>query len=152
MKINNVMPIIIDQISEILEDWVNNEKELAERINEISKNVSNYLIAEDSGIVVGLIGFQPVCDEVIKFDPNGTTAAEIVSLFVRKQYINNGVGTALVKAIEKKIYQDGYRKVIIWSGPRYMDTGWDFYDSLKDYKRVGFVDSKDFPVWKKNLD
>lgn len=138
-----------EQILSLLKEWVKDKNEIEERIDEIIKNISSYLVAEDSRVAIGLIGYQPACKQVTDFVTDNIPTAEIISLYVNKKHQKQGIGKALIEAIEKETQRKGYKDIIIWSGPRYKETGWGFYNKLKDYKKVGFVNSIEFPVWKK---
>lgn len=138
-------------LKRILQDWVKDELEIEERLSEIATMCDNFFIAENNGQIVGMIGFQPLCEEVRKFVVDPSQSLEIISAFVNKDQRGKGIGTALVKSVENEAKQLGYSEVIAWSGPRYRDTGWSFWNSVSGMKKVGSVGSQEYPVWRKDL-
>ena len=97
------------------------------------------------------MGFQRPDKNVIKFVTSPGQSIEIIGAFVSKHERGKGVGKSLFSAIESEAKNLDYKEIVIWSGPRYKETGWQFYDNLLGLERVGFVGSEEFPVWKKIL-
>ncbi|OQA04829.1 MAG: acetyltransferase [bacterium ADurb.Bin400] len=149
--IRNVELTDLSQIRYLFEEWISDKAEIGERIQEISQQTTNYFVAIENDRIIGIMGTQRLDDEVQQFSSNPEQALEIISAFVSREARGRGIGKSLIGAIELEAKQLGYKEIIIWSGPKYKETGWYFYDSLPGVKRVGFVGSEDFPVWKKNL-
>ena len=136
-------------IRAVLADSIKDKAEVEERLLEIFAQPDRYLVYENSKCVVGIMGFHRVSDEVVKYATYPDVAAEIECAFVAKQYRRQHVGKMLIQKVEKTLKSLGYKKALIWSGPKYKATGWSFYDSLPGFKRGGFVDTAEFPVWGK---
>jgi len=66
-----------------------------------------------------------------------------------------GVGTALVRELERLARASGYTEMMLNSGPRYRQSGWEFFDRL-GYERRGLAhdlygEGQHAPVWNKFL-
>ena len=116
-----------------------------------------YLVAatEAEGIV-GVIGMRPPSGEMLRFA--GTSRpVELINIYVDTQHRRGrGTGTALVRELERLARESGYSEMFVNSGPRYRQTGWEFFDRLGDYERRGLArnlygEGEDAPVWSKLL-
>jgi len=157
----------LESIKEILEVWVKDRDTGEPRPGEVQedldvmlasirgKNDRSYLVAEDSGKVIGVIGMKKP-DEVMMGFARSPNPYELVNAYVDPDYRRGrGVGSSLVLELEYLARQKGFTELVLNSGPRYEKTGWEFYDKI-GYKRVGLAekyygDGGDAPVWSKML-
>lgn len=156
------------QIKPILETWIRFPvitgelitEEVEEVLNEMKKSlqedaVKKFLIAEGvGGEVMGVMGYQKLREEMNRFAQTDVPA-ELINANVSDEHRGNGVGTALIAAIETSTKKEGYKELLLNSGPRYKDTAWEFYNKrfgqpvgeLKDFYGPDFS----APVWRKVL-
>ncbi|MEI8143389.1 MAG: GNAT family N-acetyltransferase [Candidatus Berkelbacteria bacterium] len=151
MNTRNIEQSDLSSVRQLLTDWISDDIEIDERVDEISQKPQNFFVAIENESVVGIMGFKPLDEKIIQFASNPNESIEIVSAFVSRAEKRKGTGKSLVAAIESEARRLHFKEILIWSGPRYRETGWAFYDNLSGYERVGFVDNEDFPVWKKEL-
>lgn len=90
-----------------------------------------YFVAEDSGNVVGIIGFRKVPGHMIEFAKT-ENPAEIYILAVRNR--GGGIGKALVEKALNEIRDAEYTEVVVYSSDSHKET-WGFYDHL-GFERV----------------
>ena len=128
---------------------------MRDSINGINDRI--YLVAEGlDGQLAGVVGFKNP-DETMRAFAETENPAELVNAYVAHDQRNGrGVGSALVRSLEKEAIRRGYTEIILNSGPRYKETGWGFYDKQPGYKRVGIAEQMygvngDAPVWNKVL-
>ncbi len=166
-----VRPLTVNDLEEVkpilevwLKDRVTNEpltKEVDEGLEVMKDSVDghndrSYLVAEDAGKVIGIVGMKNP-DEVMLGFARTQKPYELVNAYVDPRYRKGrGVGRSLVAGLESLAKQKGHKELILNSGPRYKDTGWGFYDKLPGYKRVGLATEYygvggDAPVWSKVL-
>ena len=155
----------IPQLQPILETWIRDSKthELvrdevaglmeAMRLSIDGKNDRVYLVAEASDKqIVGVMGFKNP-DDTMRAFAKTHNPAELINAYVAQR--GTGVGTTLIRGIEAEASMRGYTEIILNSGPRYRETGWDFYNNQPGYEQVGFVKGMyktgDAPVWSKVL-
>lgn len=157
-------------IKPILETWVISrvthelvpeevEEDLQLMRGSIRGSDRKYFVAEtDDKQVIGVIGMVKIKkgSRMMEFATTNNPI-ELVNAYVSKnQRMGKGVGTALVKMLENEARTAGYKEIVLNSGPRYKETGWKFYDKLKDFHRAGvavklYGDRGDAPVWRKKL-
>lgn len=107
-------------------------EELKETLEEIRKsargeNDKKYLVAESDGKVVGIMGYQPLREEMASFTTTDKPI-EVINAYVHFEHREGkGVGSALLGALEKRFKHEGYKEYLLNSGPRYRDTGWPFW-------------------------
>ncbi len=155
-------------IRPILETWIRFpvitgeliEEEVREVLREMKKSLATpnnkkFLVAiSPDGTVAGVMGYQPLRDEMHRFAQTDKSG-EIINANVLNQQRGTGIGSALVQAIGESAKKDGFKEILLNSGPRYKDTAWEFYNKhfgqpvgeLKDFYGPGFS----APVWRKVL-
>jgi len=85
----------------------------------------HWLVAEDSGTIVGFVCFGPENEE-------GSTGGEIYALYVRPTYQGHGIGWALTDAAVAQLHAAGRHPVRLWVlGSNERTRRW--------YERYGFV-------------
>jgi ribosomal protein S18 acetylase RimI-like enzyme len=115
-----------------------------------------YLVATAEEFVVGVVGMRPPCREMHPFVMTDRPVEMINAYVETRLRQGRGVGTALVRELERLARACGYREMVLNSGPRYRGSGWKFFDRLKDYERRGAVmdlygPGGHAPVWGKLL-
>jgi ribosomal protein S18 acetylase RimI-like enzyme len=157
------------QLKPILETWIRNvvtHQILSEEVEEDlaflkgSLNGSNgrqYLVAQThEGKLVGVIGLSPVKQPLKQFAAT-EKPIELVNAYVDRNYrAGQGVGTALVGALRERAEKQGFKEVLLDSGPRYRFTGWGFWDKQPGFRRVGVAKNlygpgNDALVWQRLL-
>jgi ribosomal protein S18 acetylase RimI-like enzyme len=115
-----------------------------------------YLVAvTEKEAIIGVAGMRPPSPEIRPF-ASTERPVEMINTYVDSLHRNGyGVGTALVRELERLARNQGYQEVIVNSGPRYRDSGWKFYDKL-GYERRGMAwdlygDGEHARVWSKVL-
>lgn len=101
-----------------------------------------------------LVQLKPILETWIKNRTTGEPIPEEVEEDLQFLRGGNGIGTALVQALEETARQKGFTEVVLNSGPRYENTGWGFYDKLPGFRRAGvavqfYGEGGDAPVWHK---
>lgn len=101
-----------------------------------------YFVARDSrGKILGCMGYTNPEPDLIRY--YGTTpeeSMELVNAFVSTAvFRGGGVGNKLFMAVCEAAKQDGKKKLLLSSGPRYKDS-WGFYDKVCDSRGVLLVD------------
>ena len=90
-----------------------------------------YLVAEEEERVIGVIGFRPIVDEKLRVFAVTDNPAELVDAYVDPpNRAGRGVGKALFENIEQAARSQGFKEVLLNSGPRYKDTAWGFYNKI----------------------
>ena len=153
----------------ILETWLRDRKTKELETDEVAgvltaaeeslsgKNDRCYLVAQSQeGEVIGMIGMRSPIAEML---PHAQTSrpTELINAYVAEAHRGGkGVGTALVRELERVAEARGFTELFLNSGPRYENTGYGFYDKLPGYRRVGTIVHMygidgDAPVWSKIL-
>lgn len=136
-----------------VDHYVNFVRESIQGTKDSKKYDSHYMVAinEDKEIV-GVVGYRKPIQKMMSYTLSNNPA-EIASLYVSKEKRKKGIGTQLLKAMEKQLKKRGYKEVVVRSGKRHKKTGWGFYDKLNKYKRVGMLTKggKTSRVWRKIL-
>lgn len=154
-------------VERILQIWVRDSPssapvaaEIAEFLARMSGSVTEergyrYLVAATKeATIIGVVGMQPPSPEMVPF-ASTERPVEMINTYVHSRQRGHGVGTALVRELERLAREHGYSEMIVNSGPRYRDSGWKFYDKL-GYERRGMAcdlygDGAHAPVWSKQL-
>jgi len=157
----------IEQLRPILESTIKDpdtnetiteevESIITDIIDSLSKNNDKeYLVATSAEkVVIGMMGLRPACEAMRGF-AQSENPCEIINAFVDQSTQKSGVGSELVKATERKAFNDGYTEVIVNSGPRYRDTGWAFWQKMygePSSVAAGYYgEGRDAMVWRKSL-
>jgi ribosomal protein S18 acetylase RimI-like enzyme len=69
------------------------------------------LVVEVDGQVIGFVGFGAVRDK----DTDPAQVAEVYGLYVHPDHWRKGAGSALMEAALKRLRQDGYTEVVLWT-------------------------------------
>lgn len=154
----NLQPILETWIkngetNQVLEDEV---RSVMDAMKESLTGQSNrtYLVAQTTtGELIGTMGCKIPGQDMLPFALT-SNPIEIINAYVAQQHrAGKGVGRALAKAIETKAQVQGYKELLVNSGPRYKDTGWGFWTKL--YGEPATIAEKmygqdgDAPVWRK---
>lgn len=92
------------------------------------KNQNKYLVAEEDGRVIGMVGFKPIEDDKLRSFAETDNPVELINSYVLKtERGGRGVGTKLFNHIFELAKQSGFTEALGVSGPRYRDSGWDFH-------------------------
>lgn len=116
---------------------------------------AHFLVAESDGRVVGVMGYRPPHIEALKqFIVPGSSCAELVCAYVEvSQGLGKGIGSALLRGLERMAVADDYEELIVTSGEAARDTAWAFYDAMFG-KPIGYRVGKygtQVPVWRKSI-
>ena len=123
----------------------------------IKENDRKYLVADDNGKIIGVIGYKTPDTKMLEFSQT-QNPTELVNAYVDpEQRKGRGVGRSLVSSLEQSAANDGFTEIILNSGQRYKETGWGFYDRLPGFSRIGIAknyygEGGDAPVWSKILE
>lgn len=155
-------------VERILQIWVRDSPsspplgdEIARILARMSGSLSEergvrYLVAatEDEQIM-GVVGMRPPNPEMLQF-VSTDRPVEMINAYVDTRHRKGrGVGTALVRELERLARELGYTEMLLNSGPRYRHSGWEFFDKLS-YERRGLArdlygEGQHAPVWSKIL-
>jgi ribosomal protein S18 acetylase RimI-like enzyme len=158
----------LEEIKPILETWLKSRDtgeplpdEVTETIDKMQISVEGgndrvYLVAEDEGNVIGIIGYK-LPDNVMNGFARTKNPTELINAYVLPGQTGRRVGKTLVEKLEEMAKLNNFTEIIINSGPRYKKTSWNFYDNLPGYQRVGvaekyYGEGGDAPVWSKILE
>jgi ribosomal protein S18 acetylase RimI-like enzyme len=116
---------------------------------------SHYLIAEtEDRNIVAILGYRKPIPKLLPFS-HSSNPAELNMLYViPERRGGQGIGTALVAAMEAKLLQKSYTEIIVRSAKRFERVGWGFYDKLSGFRRVGTIDEpgrEQSQVWSKRI-
>jgi len=155
-------------IERILEIWIRDspsspalDTEIAEYRARMAGSLSGdngyrYLVAiTEDGRIVGVVGMRPPSSEMLAFAAS-ERPAEMINAYVETRHRKgSGVGSALVRELERLARDSGSTEMILNSGPRYRNSGWEFFDRL-GYTRRGLArdlygEGQHAPVWSKLL-
>ncbi len=159
----------LPQLRPILETWMRDSKthelereEVEETLKRMQESLTGdndrkYFVAEETdGRIIGVIGMiRP--GEVMQQFATTNNPIELVNAFVAMdKRRGQGVGRALVAALETEAKRRGITEIVLNSGSRYEEFGWGFYDRLEGYSRVGVAKNLygpgfDAQVWRKIL-
>lgn len=116
-----------------------------------------YLVAVTSdGEIVGLVGMRPPGPEMLAFAVT-EKPAEMINAYVDPRHRKGGgIGSFLVQELERLARAGGFTEMILNSGPRYRQSGWEFFDRM-GYQRRGLTlnlygKGLHAPVWSKVLE
>lgn len=157
----------LEVIKSILEFWfvdIETKEPIEEEIDKILDTIKNsivkndttkYLVAEENGQVLGIMGLRPLTDERMKSFAQTENPVEFFNAYIDPKHRNRGVGKALLEARKKLAKNLGYTEALLNSGPRYKETGWGFHNKMYG-PHVGIVPDCygkgiDAPVWRKLL-
>lgn len=122
----------------------------------IENSGHRYLVAvTEDGEIIGVVGMRPPSPEMLRF-VSTDQPVEMINAYVDTSHRKGrGVGTALVRELERLAQECGYSEMLLNSGPRYRDSGWEFFDKL-GYERRGLArdlygEGDHAPVWSKIL-
>ena len=158
----------LPSIERILELWVRDSPsspplsaEIEEHLSRMSSSLSEdrgykYLVAATADEeIIGVVGMRPPTSEMLPF-ASTERPAEMINAYVDTRHRKGrGVGTALVRGLERLALECGYSEMILNSGPRYRHSGWEFFDKLgyerRDLARDLYGEGEHAPVWSKIL-
>lgn len=159
----------LPQVQRILGLWVRESPsspplhaEIAFHLERMSRSLTGdrdcvFLVAtaEDER-VIGVVGMQPTDPEMMAF-ARTERPVEMINAYIEPQRRDGfGVGTTLIQELETVALAQGYKEIVLNSGPRYQGSGWGFFDKLEGYERRGvakglYGQGLDAPVWSKIL-
>jgi ribosomal protein S18 acetylase RimI-like enzyme len=158
----------LEALRPILETWIRDSEthelksaEVAGVLEAIQADIAgkgevSYLVAEEEGRPIGVIGFRKLIDERLKAFAETDNPAELVNAYVEaSRRAGRGVGKALLAKLEEAAKAKGFKEILLKSGQRYENTGWGFYDKVYG-EPVGLMtdyygEGKDAPAWQKVL-
>lgn len=119
-----------------------------------------YAVARTAELgAVGIMGIRPVGlttqEDPMRRYVTQNPAAEIINAYTRKAARGQGVGRALLGALEAEAAQRGFRQTVLNSGPRFARSGWPFWravygppvDTAMDFYGPRFH----APIWRHDL-
>jgi GNAT superfamily N-acetyltransferase len=138
--------VITGEVGEVLEE--------VERVRQ-GQSDRYYAIARNSGnAVLGMMGLQAPGQEMLAL-ATAERPVELINAYVLSASRGRGIGQALVNHLETKARTDGHSELILNSGPRYMLSGWPFWQKLYGEPVERLVDYYgprfDAMVWRKLL-
>jgi L-amino acid N-acyltransferase YncA len=157
----------IDALQPILETWIKDSEtheikaaEVAGVMQTIRAGIAgqgdfSYLIAEEEGKAVGVMGFCKLTDLRMNYAETDNPA-ELVNAYVEAgNRVGRGIGKALLTKLEETARAQGFKEILLNSGPRYEETGWGFCNKVYG-EPVGLMadyygEGRDAPVWHKLL-
>jgi ribosomal protein S18 acetylase RimI-like enzyme len=158
----------LPSIQRILELWVRDTPSsppLADEIAGHLARMSNSLVEErgarylvavtETGEIVGVVGMRPPDVKMLPFTST-ERPVEMINAYVDPHHRKGcGVGTVLVRELERLARESGFTEMVLNSGPRYRSSGWEFFDKL-GYERRGLAhdlygEGVHAPVWRKIL-
>lgn len=118
-------------------DEVEYERNLRRILTSLEKESRDrfFVARAESGGIVGMVGYRPVEDRRL-FDHVQLVDGRAVSLqlfHIASAHRRKGIGRMMLEAVERAAGAEGIQWMIVDSGPRYMLTGWKFYD------RTGYI-------------
>ena len=97
MKIRPAKVQDVKQIHRIVEFYADNKEMLHRSLNSIYENIQEYVVAEYNKKIIGCGALHVSWDDL----------AEVKALAVEKKYARNGIGTKIVKTLEKNAVELG---------------------------------------------
>lgn len=129
---------------EDLDHFVGRVNEALGGTEEAVRRDMHYLVAEQDGSVVAVLGFRTPHSKLFPFTKT-ERPVELYSLFSRAK--GGGAGKALVKKMFQIVREKNYSEVVVYSNKLFQES-WGFYDAL-DFERVGDLDMG--RVWRKPI-
>lgn len=158
----------LPSVERILQIWVRDSPSSPPLTAEIAGHLARMStsLIEDSGYrylvavtedeeIIGVVGMRPPSPEVLRFVAT-ERPVEMINAYVDTRHRKGrGVGTALVRELERLARECGHAEMVLNSGPRYRISGWEFFDKL-GYERRGLArnlygEGDHAPVWSKIL-
>jgi GNAT superfamily N-acetyltransferase len=118
-------------------------------------NEQKYVVAEESGKLLGIMGIQTPDSRMQEYTQT-SDPVELITALVSDEVRGKGVGKALVRALAQRAQEEGATELVVNSGLRYELSGWPFWQSqfgepagiAPDYYGPGSYAM----VWRKALD
>ena len=106
---------ILQELIALSVEWENEDSCYGYRSNRKDDIEGNRIfIAEEEGeIIAYLFGHSAESKDQSSIIPDGTVCFEVMEIYVRKEYRNQGIGTALVCKTMEYMKSDGYAYAII---------------------------------------
>ncbi|HRV75773.1 MAG: GNAT family N-acetyltransferase [Candidatus Nomurabacteria bacterium] len=143
------------ETGEVIEDEVDEDLKLIERVARGEETDKRYYVASIGGRVVGGMGFKTKLDEAVRSYAKTDNPMEVVMAYVSTQARGSGAGRALLRRIEEDARKMGFLELLVNSGPRYVESGWGFYDRTIGGK-LGFLanyygEGANAALWREDL-
>jgi GNAT superfamily N-acetyltransferase len=168
-SIRDVQPADLSQLRPLLESWIRDSETgqlITDEVNDTLlaiEGVANgtnqerkYVVAESrDGRVLGIMGMIDANKKLTSLASTSgeTHAVELINAFVSPEARGRGIGGLLVKNLVIVARGLAYDEVLVESGPRYKDTGWQFWTSIFGepvaVHKDAFGPGRDAPVWRK---
>ena len=136
----------LEQIKTILCQWTEPaevEKYLLRFTNEINGQTEygmQFWIAEDNGVVMGVVGLSDPMPNLLTFAQT-KNPGEIKILYVDGQSQGKGIGKELINFIQMEAAKKRYSELLVRSAQKYKLTAYGFYEKL-GYTNLGAVGSE----------
>jgi len=100
-------------------------------VHSSSFNHRQYVVARQisDGTVLGMMGLQRPDDAMQTFAMT-ERPGELINAYVMSGHRQAGIGSRLVKHLAHEASSAGYSELVVNSGPRYMKTGWPFWNRM----------------------
>ena len=130
----------VDALREILRTAVVHpfsQEAYENEIEDVLRNVQDslegnryqYYVATSEGKVLGMMGLRAV-EEDMRPHATRDNACELINAYVHKDARGTGAGRLLVDTIVQRARELGFDELVLNSGPRYMLTGWPFWNRV----------------------
>ncbi len=134
----------IEYILKLIENSIN-------KTDNAIKFKEHYIVADIGKEIVGILGYRKLFYKFRSFAKTDNPI-ELHILFILKDRIKNGIGTALIDNLVNMAPDEGYSEIIVKSSDRWKNS-WDFYDKI-GFERVGRTKSDSgniTQIWSKQI-
>lgn len=143
----------LGSLKEDIEREVLNKVRMLESTFSSAESDTYFLLAKSKDAVVGTISFGPCGEDIIICTDNELKdLGELGSLYVLPEFQGQGIGSALINALAKELYEQGIMQFCLDSGYKRAQKRWlrKFGAPIKIFKDY-WAPGTDHFIWKCNV-